>query len=136
MLSTLSAATNAEEFRALIPKALEVMRGYISLLRNGRVQIEDLLIEKRLSKTPTEYRNLVPQAVAATHLTAEGGHVHAGQNVSFVITNLDSRITANRAIPSELTDETTPYDANTYIQLILRSATNLLLPFSIDTRVT
>jgi len=85
------------------------------------------MIEKRLSKSPAEYANLVPQAIAAQHLVGEGGQIHAGQNISYVITHSDSKIAANRALPAELTDEATPYDPEAHIDLILR--TNLLLPF-------
>ena len=131
-LSVLSQANNSHEFRELMPKALRVMKQYVSLLTTGNVPVEELVIEKRLSKSPSEYTNLVPQAIAAQHLVREGSKVHAGQNVSFVISNNDSRIVANRAVPVELTDESTPYDPAAYIDLILRCATNLFLPFELD----
>ena len=133
MLSVLSEANNSDQFKALVPKAVAIMKQYASQLRTGETAVEDLIIEKRLSKSPDEYTNLVPQAVAAQHLVAEGGQIHAGQNVSFVITHNDSRIAANRAIPTELTDENTPYDPEAYIELVVRSATNLLLPLELDT---
>ena len=132
MLSVLSCASNSHEFEALIPKVLGVMKRYVALLRSGNAPLQDLVIEKRLSKTPDQYRNLVPQAVAARHLVTEGGSIHAGQNISFVISNGDSKITGNRALPVELIDESTTYDSAAYAELILRSATNLLLPFDLD----
>jgi hypothetical protein len=46
--------------------------------------------------------------------------------------NRHSRIADNRAVAVELTDETTPYDPAAYIDLILRCATNLFLPFRLD----
>ena len=76
------------------------------------------------------YRNLVPQAVAARHLIREGSSIHAGQNVSFIITNRNSKIVNNRALPQELNDSPR-YDAAAYVELILSSATNLLLPFEL-----
>ena len=132
MLSVLSCATNSHEFEALMPRALGVMKRYVSLLRSGNAPLQDLVIEKRLTKTPNQYRNLVPQAVAARHLVTEGGSIHAGQNISFVISNGDSKITGNRALPVELIDESTTYDSAAYVELILRSATNLFLPFDLD----
>jgi DNA polymerase elongation subunit (family B) len=112
-----------------MPRALGVMKQYVSLVRSGNAPLQDLVIEKRLSKTPNQYRNLVPQAVAAGHLVTEGGSIHAGQNVSFIISNGDSKIAGNRALPLELVDESTTYDSAAYVELILRSATNLFLPF-------
>ena len=132
MLSVLSCASNSHEFEALVPQVLGVMKRYVELLRSGNAPLPDLVIEKRLSKTPDQYRNLVPQAVAARHLVTEGGSIHAGQNISFVICNGDSKITGNRALPVELINESTTYDSAAYAELILRSATNLLLPFDLD----
>ena len=132
MLSILSAANNSDEFKALIPKALGLMKRYVSLLRAGKVPIEDLVIEKRLSKTPEEYSNLVPQAIAARHLVKQGGEVHAGQNISYIISNDDSKISHNHALPVELADDSTPYDPAAYVELVQSSATNLFLPLGYD----
>jgi DNA polymerase-2 len=129
MLSLLSHADNSREFEALMPQALGVMKHYVSLLRSGNVPLEDLVIEKRLSKMPNDYRNLVPQAVAARHLVTEGGDIHAGQNVRFIVSNGNSKIVDNRALPLELIDESTTYDSTAYVELILRCATNLFMPF-------
>lgn len=132
MLDILAQARDSREFIELVPKALAVMRTYVSALRMHKIPTEQLVVEKRLSKMPNEYRNLVPQAIAARHLIKEGGTVHAGQNVSFVMTRNESKIPENRSLPAELIDSTTSYDAKTYVDLVLSSATNLLLPFGYD----
>jgi DNA polymerase-2 len=132
MLSILSVADSSEEFKALIPKTLGLMNRYVSLLWTGKVPIEDLVIEKRLSKTPREYSSLVPQAIAAGKLVKEGSDVHAGQNISYIISNNDSKISDNRALPVELVDGSTPYDPGAYVELVLSSAMNLFLPFGYD----
>ena len=132
MLSTLSEANNSSEFTALIPEALKIMRVYVKMLRAGNVPVADLILEKRLSKNPGEYSNQVEQAIAANHLTREGGSVHGGQSVSYVMTNGASRIVANRAIPIELLGEEVHYDMEKYVALLLSSAMNLILPFGYD----
>ena len=132
MLAVLSQANNSHEFRMLIPKALTVMKRYAMLLRNGRVPIEDLIIEKRLSKAPEEYDNQVEQAIAAVHLAEEGGSIHAGQSINYLITSSRSRISENRTLPVELTNENTRYDSERYVELLLSSAMNLLLPLGYD----
>jgi DNA polymerase elongation subunit (family B) len=132
MLAVLSQANNSHEFRMLIPKALTVMKRYAMLLRAGRVPIEDLIIEKRLSKAPEEYDNQVEQAIAAVHLAEEGGSIHAGQSINYLITSSRSRISENRALPVELTNENTRYDSERYVELLLSSAMNLLLPLGYD----
>jgi DNA polymerase elongation subunit (family B) len=132
MLSVLSQANNSHEFRTLIPKALAVMKHYVLLLRTGTVPTGQLIITKRVSKAPEEYSNLVEQAIAATHLVNEGGSIHAGQTVNYVITHNKSRISQNRSLPAEFVDGSTHYDSERYVELLLSSATNLLLPFQAD----
>ena len=132
MLDVLAQARDSREFIELVPKALAVMRTYVSALRMHKIPTEQLVVEKRLSKMPNEYRNLVPQAIAARHLIKEGGTVHAGQSVSFVMTRNESKIPENRSLPAELIDSTTSYDTKSYVDLVLSSAANLLLPFGYD----
>jgi DNA polymerase, archaea type len=129
MLTVLSEAENSNEFLTLIPKAVDVARGYVSMLRTGKVSIMDLIVENRISKLPNEYAKLVPQAVAAKHLIREGGEVHAGQAISYFLNANKSKVMENRALPVELVDENTPYDLERYVQLLSSSVTDLLLPF-------
>jgi DNA polymerase-2 len=132
MLSIFSEANNSSEFMALIPKALKVMQLYVLRLRTGRVPLADLILEKRLSKNLDGYTHHVEQAIAADNLVKEGGSVHGGQNVSYVIASSVSRVCNNRVIPVELLDERTRYDLEKYVTLLLSSAMNLLLPFGYD----
>ncbi len=108
------------------------MRTYVAALRRHQIPTEELVVEKRLSKMPNEYRNLVPQAIAARHLIKEGETIHAGQSVSFVMTRNESKIPENRTLPAKLIDSTTSYDTESYVDLVLSSAMNLLLPFGYD----
>src|SRR2546425_756266 len=73
MLGVFSKANNSSEFKLLIPKALNILERYAILLRKRKVPLEDLVIEKNLSKDPGEYTHKVPQAIAARHLVKEGG---------------------------------------------------------------
>jgi len=135
MLAVLSQAKDSEEFKELIPKTLAVVKSYLSALRMHKVPIEQLIVEKRLSKALNEYTNIVPQAIAATHLAREGQDTHAGQTVSYVVTNNESRIAGNRALPAEFLGECTNYDSEWYVDLLLSSVTNLFLPFGYDVKL-
>ncbi len=135
MLTILSKAQNSSQFKMLIPKALSVARYYVSLMRTGKVPIEELVVEKRLSKIPSEYTNLVEQAVAARHIVQQGGSVHAGQTINYVVTNSSGKIFENRALPFELLDEHTQFDSEKYVELLISSTMNLLLPFGFNLNV-
>jgi DNA polymerase elongation subunit (family B) len=132
MLEVLSKAENSEQFIQLIPTTLGVLKSYVSKIRDGKVRLEELIITKGLSKNPGEYTHHVPQAVAAKLLVKEGGTVHAGQQVDYILTHDRLDISENRAVPWELVDENTVYDPDEYVKLLLSSAANLLLPFGYD----
>ena len=134
MLGVFSEANNSSEFKQLIPKALNVLERYATLLRKRRVPLEDLVIEKNLSKDPDEYAHKVPQAIAARHLVREGGTVHAGQRVNYILTHDWAGVPEKLALPPELADENTVYDSQRYIDLLCSSATNLLLPMGHTTK--
>ena len=134
MLAILKEADNSWEFQALIPQVLNTLREYASELRSGTVPIEELVITKNLSKMPSEYTHRVPQAIAAQCLIDEGGAVHAGQQVSYVLTVDTSSIPESQALPPELVDDDTVYDAERYVDLLVSSTANLLLPFGYDVK--
>jgi DNA polymerase-2 len=129
MLALFAHAENSEEFKAFIPEALRIVKSYANMIRDGTIPIEELTIEKRLSKNPYEYRNMVPQAIAAQHLDREGGEVHAGQPVNYIATYGRSRITQNRALPAELVNENCSVDSEWYINRLVAATINMLLPF-------
>src|SRR5467141_3182486 len=134
MLGVFSEANNSSEFKLLIPKALNVLERYTILLRKRKVPLEDLVIEKNLSKDPREYTHKVPQAIAAQHLVKEGGTIHAGQRVNYILTHDWAGTPEKLALPPELADENTVYDSERYIDLLCSSATNLLLPMGYTTK--
>jgi DNA polymerase elongation subunit (family B) len=132
MLTLLSQAKNSQEFKQLIPNTLAVAKSYVSALRTHKVPNEQLLVTKRLSKNLNDYTNLVPQAITAKHLAREGQETHAGQTVSYLVTENKSTITGNRALPEELLSESANYDSEWYVNLLLSSITNLFSPFGYD----
>ncbi len=131
MLEVLWKADNSQEFETLIPQAIEVLKNYALRLREGHVPIEQLVIAKNLSKNPDEYTHQVPQAIAARHLIKEGGTVHAGQQINYVLTQDVSKKSEISALPPELAAEN-DYDPEKYVDLLISSAVNLLLPFGYD----
>ena len=132
-LTLLSCASNSTEFRELIPQALEITRKYIRLIRDCQVPAEKLVLEKRLSKSPEEYKSLSHQAIAAQQLHKEGRYVHAGQNINYIVTADRATVQSNRAVPSELFEESTGYDTEAYVKLLIASFVNLFLPLGYDT---
>jgi DNA polymerase elongation subunit (family B) len=130
MLEIFIKARNSNKFRLLIPQALKVLEKFVGSLRDGSVPLKDLVIVRNLSKNPDEYTHQVPQAIAARQLVAQGGSVHAGQQVSYILTRDQTRT----AVPPEIVDEGTVYDSERYLDLLCSSAANLLLPLGYDAK--
>ena len=103
------------------------------MIRSGRVPVEKLMLEKRLSKSPGEYKSLTHQAIAAQQLRREGRYIHAGQNITYIVTSDGARIQSKRAVPSELFEESIGYDAEAYVKLLIASFVNLFMPAGYDT---
>ena len=132
ILDILSNASNSAEFRELIPAAFEVAKKYVSLIRSGKVPVEKLVLERRLSKSPGEYESLSHQAIAAQQLGRQGRYIHAGQNIRYIVTAGEAAVKDNRAVSSELLEEGISYDAEAYVKLLATSFVNLFLPLGYD----
>jgi len=130
MINCLASARSREEFLARLPEALRVVRRYIDRLQTGRVDIEELLITKQLSKDPSEYKHNVVQAIAAKQLVHEGMQISAGQNISYIIQ--ETRDIEKCVIPSELVSGPIRYNAAKYISMLLDAAVGLLSPVDQD----
>jgi DNA polymerase elongation subunit (family B) len=108
------------------------MNKYLRLLRSGNIPVEDLVIQKRLSKNPKEYKHMVLQAIAANQLAKENAEVNAGQFISFVITSNRSKLQNNRVLAFDLCRNYHTYDAEAYINLLLSAVETILTPFGFD----
>jgi DNA polymerase elongation subunit (family B) len=131
ILRILSKASNSIEVRELFPETLELVGKYTDLIRTGKVPVEKLVLERRLSKSPEEYTSLSHQAIAAQQLGKEGEYTHAGQNVHYIVTSDNAAIKGNRAMPSELF-EGVSYDTEAYVKLLVTSFINMFLPLGYD----
>ena len=131
LINYLAFARDRSEFLMRLPEALRLVRGYIDRLRDGRVDMQELMITKQLSKDPSEYRHNVMQALAARQLIQEGVQISAGQNVSYIMQRVPIAL-GKRVLPSELIDGPIRYDAEKYAQLLLDAVTDLLSPLGRD----
>ncbi len=127
-----STANTSEEFITIVPQALDTLKEYVSKLQSNHVPIEELVITRSLSKNPNEYSHKVPQAIAAQLLKNEEGSVHEGQQISYIMTVDSSNRKKTTATPPELADDNTIYDSQRYVDLLISSTANLLLPFGYD----
>jgi len=87
----LSGAGSAEELNEHLPKALDVMRKYGSLLIERDVDPKDLAITIRASRELEQYSAGSEHVAAMKLLKREGVDVHGGQKVRFVVLDHEAK---------------------------------------------
>jgi len=126
MIGKLAGATSLEGFRERVPDALRVLRDYACRLIEGQVDVQELLVAKRISKAPLDYDHDVFQAIVAKQLMKAGFEVHAGQTVQYLIVNAESKWANERVVAVELLKAKTRYDAKEYVKMLVSSGETLL----------
>ena len=129
MLTILAKGEDSKDFYNRVPESIDVLKKYVQTLKSGRIELDDLFIERHLSREVYEYRHEVLQAIAAQQLAKEEVEVRAGQSIRFIIINSESRVSKNRVLAAELVDERTSYDVDRYLELLFSSAATILAPF-------
>jgi DNA polymerase-2 len=130
MIKVLAKASNYEEFLERVPLALGVLKEYADKLISKNVDIEELLIAKRLSKRPSDYTHDVFQALAARQLMTACFDVYPGQTVQYLITDSKSKRINERVLAKQLIKAKVNYDVEKYLELLVSAAETLLGIFS------
>lgn len=128
MLNALAQAKDAREYEARIPLALDILNDQFIRLREGRVNLEELIFTRRLSKAPKAYKNNTLLAVVSRELLGKGVKLKAGEKIGFVICDEDAKIPDHRARAFSFAEEGWGYDSEKYAQLLLEAAEALLFP--------
>ena len=129
MIRALAKAPDSKAFRNRIPKSLDVLKGYIEKLKNRDVDLQDLIVKKRLSMHPDKYTHDVFQAIAARQLMEKGIEISGGQNVRYVITDAENKRASERVRAAELINAETRFDTEKYVEMLILTGTNILSPF-------
>ncbi|MFO7835881.1 MAG: DNA polymerase domain-containing protein [Candidatus Thorarchaeota archaeon] len=126
MIQVLAQARDKREFLDLVPEAFGVCQDYITKLREGDVDMRDLVLNSRLSREPEEYRTTSRAAVVAKQLVEMGKDLHAGQKVRYVLIESDTKNPMKRVKAIELLDESVQCDFDAYANLCLRAFESLV----------
>jgi DNA polymerase-2 len=127
-----SAAQHRDMLRLMRENLFPVVGRYFQQLEHRQIPPDELAITVRVTREPMQYKVQNYQAIAATYLECVGVPVHAGQQVSFIITNDHAENPLERVRPLAMYDATRHhYDIPKYKELLIRALTNLLpMPFS------
>lgn len=126
ILAIMAKGDSVAKVKSLMPDIRQAFERFATDIRSGRVQIEDLVFTKNLSKDVGQYhdRNTI-ENYSLSQLFKEGKALKAGQSLRYVITDYKRR----RTIPVELIDEKTSVDAERYVELLADVCDSLISPF-------
>jgi DNA polymerase II len=121
VLSLLAAAHDYDSYCARLADACALLRRYEDRLWNGEIAVEDLIISKRLTREPREYKKGSHTAIAAQQLFGRGVRLRPGQTIEYVITDAASRLLNDRVRAYSLWEGFHGYDRAKY-RALLRDA--------------
>ncbi len=121
VLALLAEARDYDGYSRRLEEACRLMRRYEDRLDNGEVAVEDLIVSKRLTREPREYRKASHTAIAAQQLFGRGIRLRPGQTIEYVITDANSNVPNDRVRAYALWEGFYGYDRAKY-RALLREA--------------
>jgi len=134
MLDVLSEAKDLNDYRAKIPKILDLLLEYNLRLKEGQARQEDLAIGKRISQEPNAYRVDSLTALAAQQLDDAGIPIHPGEKVRYVIKDALSKDKNERVKSFPLVGPDDTYDVKKYQEMLRKATEELLIHFGYNTK--
>ena len=134
MLEILAEAKDMDDYRAKIPKILDLLLEYSLMLRDGRAKNEDLAIGKRISQEPSAYKVDSLTALAAQELEDVGIPIHPGEKVRYVIKDAESKDKAERVRPFPLVGPDDTYDVKKYVGMLVKATEEILIHLGYDAK--
>ncbi len=86
-LSILSSLDSPEKINDVRNKIIDVYKKYLEDLFMRNVNIKDLLIEKRVTRSPWEYEKNIPQKNILDEFFKKGIELHAGERIKMLVYN-------------------------------------------------
>jgi DNA polymerase elongation subunit (family B) len=118
VLEILAEARDFPGYLAKIEEAREILRRCEESVADGSVAIEDLIVSKRLTREPREYRKANQTTIAAQQLFGSGVRLRPGQTVEYIITDSGNRVPNDRVRAYALWDGWFGYDRRKYTELL------------------
>lgn len=113
-LAILAEARDFETYCIRLAEAREVYERYVSRLENNRVTPEELVISKRLTRSPGDYQKNNATAIVARQLDRAGVRLRPGENVQYIICERDSPLPDDRVRAWTLWEAWRGYDIRAY----------------------
>jgi DNA polymerase-2 len=118
VLALFTEAHDYDGYCRRLEEAARLVRRYEDRLANGEIAVEDLIVSKRLTRGPREYRKASHTAIAAQQLFGRGVRLRPGQTIEYIITDAHSRVPNDRVRAFSLWEGFHGYDRAKYRALL------------------
>jgi DNA polymerase-2 len=132
LLLIMAQANDRKSLEAKLPEILDHLRDYVTRLNDGRVDTQELVITRRLTRRLEEYRVQTPSAMALQQFEAVGLTVHPGQKVGYLLRDSEISGGEGRILPAPFLEGGEDYDKKKYLEILLKGAAELLVTFGLD----
>ena len=126
VLAILSEANDFDSYTKKLIVAREVLARYLERVEEGNVMVEELVVSKRLTRSPRDYQKASLTAIAAQQLFGREVKLRPGQVIEYVITDAGAAVPNDRVRAYTLWEGWRGYDRKKYAQM-LRDAFALFL---------
>jgi DNA polymerase elongation subunit (family B) len=120
-LAILAEAHDFQSYSRKLEEAREVLARYLARLEAGSINLEELVINRRLTRSPHDYRQASATAIAAQQLERAGVKLRPGETLQYIITDAKAELPDDRVRAWTLWEGWHGYDVKKY-QEALREA--------------
>jgi len=118
VLEILAEARDFEGYGAKLEEARRVFERSLDRLSDGSLNVEELVISKRLTRAPEAYRKDTATAIVARQLDRSGVKLRPGETIGYIITDADSKLPDDRFCAFTLWEAWRGYDVRQYQQAL------------------
>jgi DNA polymerase-2 len=120
-LAILAEAHDFQSYGRKLEEAREVLARYLARLEAGSINLEELVINRRLTRAPHDYKQASAAAIAAQQLDRVGVKLRPGETLQYIITDAEAELPDDRVRAWTLWEGWHGYDVKKY-QEALREA--------------
>jgi len=117
----LAEARDFESYCRKLKEARAVLARYLEQLETGNIKLDELIINRRLTRSPGDYRQASATAIAAKQLERAGVKLRPGETLQYIVTNAEADLPDDRVRAWTLWEGWHGYDVKNY-QKALREA--------------
>jgi DNA polymerase elongation subunit (family B) len=118
VLKILAEARDYAGYCEKLKDARQVLERYLARVENGSAPAEELVISRRLTRAPGEYKQSNVTAVVARQLDQAGVKLRPGETIEYILTDTQARLPDDRARAWTLWEGWRGYDVAEYMDAL------------------